>query len=196
MKLSSYERLEGIKLDEETHKYIVNLPSASKLIELLWPFERDKIPPKALEMGIQKGTCVHNGISDYIKGKGVTIESYCLHNKNTHTNALKWLVEVVNGLDIVEKYSEVSMLSFKLGYTGTFDLLYLDREGKWNLVDFKTTRDPHQEKEALQLSLYSLLIKENFGIEVDKFWVINTTNKIKYELKYDKENIEFLLGGN
>lgn len=189
MNLFKYERLSPIKLDEETHKYIINLPSVSSLVEIYWPFMAQDIPPIALKKGIEKGTCVHNLISEYIKTGS---HNQCPHNVSTHISALKWLIEVVNGLDMVEKVSEMSLISFSKGFTGTFDLLYKDSEGQWTLLDFKTTAKTHTEKEGLQLSLYAELVKENFGLEVNNFKVINTTSKIIYNVEYDKEHIKEL----
>lgn len=189
MKLKQYYVEPLVKLNEETHQYyytqtgeIIEGPSITKLIEHLYPFDVSNIPPEALKAGIEKGVCVHNRLSYFIKEN---VFGQCDHKYNnwpikTHTNEFMWIQQRLKQLKCKEIYSEVSLSNGKVN--GTFDLLYLDQNNKWHLVDFKTTAKLHKDKESLQLKFYEKLLCEIFeDIEqIHYFEIYNSKHEQHY----------------
>jgi len=78
-----------LKIIEETHQMVVDLPSTTQLINLLYPFDIDSIPSEFLKMGQDRGICVHKQIEEYILHKK---ESHCPHNIKTHQKQGKLII--------------------------------------------------------------------------------------------------------
>ncbi|AHI54322.1 hypothetical protein SSABA_v1c09230 [Spiroplasma sabaudiense Ar-1343] len=189
MKLKDYYQQPKVILLEEGHQYIntennevINLPSASELISYFYPFNKELVDPEILEAAINKGICVHNNLSQYLRGFE---DHYCEHSLQggtvrTHINEYHWIKNKLNSIKEKEVYSELSLSNGK--FNGTFDLLYLDKNDKWHLVDFKTTSRLNHEKEILQLKLYEILILGLFPevTQIDYFEVYNSRNEAHY----------------
>ncbi|AUF83226.1 hypothetical protein CXP39_00175 [Mesoplasma syrphidae] len=189
MKIKEYYANPLVKLNEATHEYywtatneIIQGPSITKLIEVVYPFNVKDIPIKALKAGIEKGICVHNRLSEYIKNNN---EGTCDHKYNgwpiqTHTREYLWIKENLSNVLPKEIYSEVSLSNGR--YNGTFDLLYLDQNDKWHLVDFKTTARLNKQKEILQLKFYEDLITTAFEDidEIHYYEIYNSKNQEHY----------------
>ncbi|WP_027063471.1 PD-(D/E)XK nuclease family protein [Mesoplasma seiffertii] len=194
MKIKDYYANPLVKLNEATHEYywtatneIIQGPSITKLIEVIYPFKIKDIPADALKAGIEKGVCVHNRLSEYIKAKD---DSKCQHTYNgwpiqTHTKEYLWIKEQLANVSCQEIYSEVSLSNGR--YNGTFDLLYLDHNNKWHLVDFKTTARLNKAKEILQLKFYEQLITDIFEDipEIDYYEIYNSKNQEHYTFDDD-----------
>ncbi|AXK51772.1 PD-(D/E)XK nuclease family protein [Spiroplasma alleghenense] len=206
MKLKEYYQNPKVTIIEETHQYIdvdknqvIEAPSATRLIEYFYPFNANEIDPTILEAAIDKGVCVHGLISQFLKE--VEIDE-CCHAKDgkavrTHLSEYNWIKNKLKYIKAKEIYSEVSISNYKMN--GTFDLLYLDENNKWHLVDFKTTSRLNRLKETLQLKLYELLILELFEDvdQIDYFEVYNSRNEAHYtitqeELYFAQNQIEEL----
>ncbi|QHX36056.1 hypothetical protein STIUS_v1c05020 [Spiroplasma sp. TIUS-1] len=193
MKLNEYYWSPTIELRKHKHQYInvesqipYEIPSVTTLVSLLYPFPETKIDKDILRQAIDKGVCVHDRISEYIK---YDTESKCKHVyynivDKTHQTEYSWLKSQLEQFikinKITEYYSEVSMANDY--YTGTFDLLYKDNDDLWHLVDFKTTTRFYKEKESLQLRLYEKLIIDNFEDvpSIESFTIYNTRHRTQY----------------
>ncbi|WP_338972193.1 PD-(D/E)XK nuclease family protein [Spiroplasma endosymbiont of Panorpa germanica] len=189
MKLKEYYLNPQVILLEENHQYlntktneVINLPSVSELINYFYPFNAELVDQEILQAAISKGVCVHNNLSQYLKG---IEQHYCYHSLQgnairTHVNEYNWIKNKLNKIKEIDVFSELSLSNGK--FNGTFDLLYIDVNKKWHLVDFKTTSKLNPEKEILQLKLYEILILDIFPEvgKVDFFEVFNSRNEAHY----------------
>ncbi|WP_338983098.1 hypothetical protein [Spiroplasma endosymbiont of Othius punctulatus] len=193
MKLIEYYWSPSVELRKHKHQYInvdsqipYNLPSVTTLINLLYPFPASSIDKEVLRRSIDKGTCVHDRISEYIKYESDIKCKHIYDNiiDKTHQTEFSWLKSQIEQFiklnNISEYYSEVSMVNDH--YSGTFDFLYKDVDDLWHLVDFKTTAQLNKEKESLQLRFYEKLIIDNFDdiSEIETYSIFNTRHRVHY----------------
>lgn len=193
MTLIEYYWSPTVELRKHKHQYInvdsqipYDLPSVTTLIDLLYPFPAAEIDKEVLRRAVDKGVCVHDRISEYLKYDSELKCKHIYYNivDKTHQTEYSWLKSQLEQFielnNIAEYYSEVSMANDY--YTGTFDLLYKDNDDLWHLVDFKTTSQFHKEKESLQLRFYEKLILDNFEdvSAIETYSIYNTRHRTKY----------------
>lgn len=119
------------------------------------------------------GLLTHLLIGDYINKKDTdsavlkTYKKEQIELANIYFNSFKKWYETEEISPIV---SEFSMVSKTLGFGGTCDFVFGDKDNKVVLVDFKTTT--HIQKDYfIQMMAYSLLLKEK-DIKVNKIAVL------------------------
>jgi len=105
------------------------------------------------------GTCAHDMIECYIRGQEFDPEPYTYDALDTAKPCFdgfaKWAKQT--NLRLVE--SEVSLVSEKYGYGGTFDALAIDDE--LILGDWKTAKGVYPDN-LIQLAAYKQLWEENY----------------------------------
>ena len=188
-------KLEAIKpnvvFEDEEHKYFLEgeeIPSVTEVIKRVYPISPDA-PQNLLEYGRARGTYVHSWLEDaYMETNTLdTVIDEQLINWEAKDFSFwtklakqgKWeLDRIYKNKDLI--ISEVPIAHTKYKYGGTFDQLFLYGE-KIVLVDFKTSSHlgdnmyNNLDKVKMQLAAYSLILKDEFGIEVDNFEVLHMT---------------------
>lgn len=193
-----------IKIDSETHKYYVDLPSVSKIINLLPKYNKDysEVSEHILKAAQVQGNCLHTRIEFFIENE---FDLGCLCNgydKNIHNNIFNkckehYLKEIVpNLLNKGSIWTEISLMGKY--YTGTFDLAYIDKDNDLVIYDWKTTSQTHWNKVCLQLHCYIQLINYDFNVKykcynpkLDKFKEFKEKEIEQAKQEY-KEIIEIL----
>jgi hypothetical protein len=111
MKIKEYYANPNVMLDEITHRYYwvankknIEGPSVSQLVEYIYPFNAQDIPADALKAGIEKGVCVHNRLSCFIKKYD---DIFCEHTYNgwplkTHNKEYNWIKDNLESLNVKE----------------------------------------------------------------------------------------------
>lgn len=107
--------------------------------------------------------------------------------------------EIKNSREI---YTEIPFsLRLKYGIIhGTLDLLYQTQDGKWVILDYKTSQIsgsevPKKAKEyELQMELYALACCEILGIEPDRAALYFTTPNQTYDFKFQSGDFDVLRG--
>lgn len=180
----------NIKVDELTHKYFIDLPSVSSIINLLPKYQKDysEVSEHILKAAQIQGNCLHKRIEFFIDDE---IDLGCLcygYNQDIHNDIFNkckdhYLKEIVPNLkDKQSIWTEISLMGEY--YTGTFDLAYIDKDNNFVIYDWKTTSQTHWNKVCLQLYCYGILAAKYLG-NVKKEWVKDIKLKC-YNPKLDK----------
>jgi len=111
------------------------------------------------------GTSLHDLAELYILEK-----NYELPDDPIAVHCFEQFVEWWDSLDCEVIWTEKKYTSKKLNVGGCPDLL-IKKDGKYVLVDFKTSKAVYSDM-LIQLSCYAELIKENDGIEIDRAVIV------------------------
>lgn len=171
----------NLTFNEEKHEYRLGdkiLPSVSEIMKAITTFFYKDVPQIALDIACERGKICHQVIFDY---------------------------ELFDDYEIEDKYKEYfeSYLKFKEDYkpeilhqekmltneefAGTIDYICNINNKTW-LLDWKTSRDLHENLIAVQEAGYDQLCAYN-GIKIDKFGAVHL-RKDGYELKEITPNKE------
>ncbi len=147
--------MEDFTYDESTHTYTLDgkvIPSVTQIIEEVIPGGW-----KADDWYLQRGRAVHACAS--LIASGIPFK----HDPRItgQVSALRSFFEIVKP-QVVE--IEKAMGSAAYVFAGTPDL-YGKISGVWSIVDWKGSMDV--ERVGLQLGGYSILVKENRGLEIN-----------------------------
>lgn len=151
--------LGSLKFNEDDHTYVrtdtgESLVSVTQLLALmgLAP-DYSKVRRKVLSAAADRGKEIHREIEEYNRSGliGFTPES-------------QFYVTYVEENGITPVLSECCVADSD--YAGTFDELWRDKDGKYILVDNKTTSSLHDESVSWQLSLYAHALEADYGIAV------------------------------
>ena len=195
------EKEKNIVFDADSHKYYIHdieHQSVTKLIKNYFPFDRQEISLEVAQRSgisqkevlanwndiMENGSYVHDLIDKHLRGVKIS------------EDAFEKIKPVIDYLDIFDDFkvlaSEVKIYSSKYKLAGTIDLIALI-DGKLFLIDWKTNSkkidknisfekalSPFDEfwnnnyyAYSLQLSLYSVILKEEYDIEVYDFFIVH-----------------------
>jgi len=176
--------------DEELKIIRFNFPSVSKLLNLIYPFPINEIPAQYLELGINKGICIHERINEFLEN-GWDIG--CNHNIKTHQKNWENWLKFWNKKDWSEYkiYSEFIFINEKQKYLGIIDFLAIKKdESKILIYEWKTTSELKPENEAFQLKAYKTAIMNEMSY-IDplkcEIWVFNTNKNKEYQINLEQE---------
>ena len=121
-----------------------------------------------------KGTAIHNIIDDlckeYQQTRDVTLDWFDENGYKKWTSE-EWLA-VTKFADFFNEYvddiilSEQKMFSEVLGVSGTVDAVFLFKDGRVALVDYKYT-SVMSDKFSVQTYCYKKMVEETYGIKID-----------------------------
>lgn len=124
------------------------------------------------------GTCIHDALYHYIKDDGKTAVfapfKYIDRANATLAKAIPFLksVGLTPGSAV---YAEETIISEKLGYAGTLDLVGY-YESKLTLIDYKTSKKA-RESMYIQLAAYDKLLQVERGITVEQAIILTLNEK-------------------
>lgn len=175
-----------LRQDKETHKIWCDSISPSKVVNEIFPFDKTAIPEKYLQMGVDKGICVHHQMEVYTPKNEII---GCPHGIKTHTTNFewgkKWWDKFKKKYTLSNIRTEHIMYSPKLDMVGIADLIVEDSLLGTIIVDYKTTKEIHKEKEAIQLYLYGCLLANKWTSYKEFTYIVVNTNVHKaYELTH------------
>ena len=153
--------LPELTFSNEEHIYRLNgveIPSVTKVMELLSANEYRRVDDKTLEGAAYKGTAVHNAIENHIK---FGIDDIDPEYRTYLDGFLDWFS--VTKPKVIG--SEIRTYHRILGYGGTVDLI-ADIDGDISLVDFKTTYKLIEDNCRVQLEAYAQALKSH-GINIE-----------------------------
>lgn len=132
------------------------------------------------------GTSLHDLAELYILEK-----DYELPDDPIAVHCFEQFVEWWDSLDCEVIWTEKKYTSKKLNVGGCPDLL-IKKDGKYVLVDFKTSKAVYSDM-LIQLSCYAELIKENDGIEIDRAVIVRFPKDDDETeiIKFYKEDLAF-----
>ena len=183
-----------IVLEPEHHIYHYKdkkLPSVTQLLRGngLTP-NFDGVNSHVLKYSQEYGTEVHKVIEDYINDK----EESVLYEDELNSFK-KWYNQWVGDSDL-EVITEVK--TEYNGIAGMIDLLY-KKDGKYGLIDWKTTSSEYNEHWRYQLSCYKCMLEKRFGIKIDYLNVVhinkNNYNITEVDIRYWSSVEELLENG-
>lgn len=173
-----------IKFNEEKQEYTLNDKKLMRVTTLLAKHglstDYSKVPDFILNEKANYSKTIHDQISDFFKGKSTDL----------------W-EESSQAIKLIQDQYEV-IATEKIVYNddiaGKFDLLAIDKEGYYILIDIKMTYQLNKNSVAWQLSLYEYLL----GTECRKLKALwfNPQSKLFEWVEVDKiykENIDKLL---
>ena len=162
-----------IEFNKDKHEYKVDgvvLPSVSQIMQPLSQQYYSKIPEKIMEQARNRGSKVHEAIDDYITF-GIFNEEYKLYVQ-------QFVLFMQNqGWTIVGN----ELMFTNNEYCGTLDLLMVDENGDYHVVDIKVTSKINQKLLEVQLYAYKNLV-ETTG-KVIKSCQVLWLQKDKYSFK-------------
>lgn len=150
-------------------KYGSNLPTDEESLRSLLTTE-GLSPYGVRNKGGERGTKVHDDLEKLCAGKNV---------KKTDQNAplLAWWEEKGLKPDMIVA-TETPLFSFKQGYAGTLDLVYVDpSDGKMVLADLKTSKHIVWTQ-FLQLRAYEMAWLENGGQSIDRSIIVQANGEL------------------
>ena len=142
---------------------VLNILNKPALVPWAWKLGRDGIDlRKAQSQAMDIGTLTHSMIEAYLKKEKIDTSEYSETQINTAETAflafLDW--EKRQNLSVVD--TEIQMIHTDLRYGGTADLIAKDSEGKYYLIDFKTSQNGACYPEyRYQISAYKELWDHN-----------------------------------
>jgi hypothetical protein len=162
-----------LRFIKSSHKYFIDgveVPPVSQIIKYnLLDIYKD-IDKKIINIASQRGEFLHLEIENYEKnnilGYSNEFKNYLKIKEKYHINSIK------NELFIIYMNGNVPF------FAGRLDLLY-SRDDKIGILDFKRTRDFHEDRVRLQLNLYKMAFTQSFGIDLNELACIRLREEIK-----------------
>ncbi len=112
----------------------------------------------------QVGTLAHSLIQEHLTGSPVDFGSYTPEQRSLADNAVNAYHAWEKGRTVETEKAEVPMVSEALMYGGTPDW-FGKLDGRWVLLDFKTSRTIYDDH-VFQLSAYwNLLVEQDFQVD-------------------------------
>lgn len=155
----------NLTFDEQTHTYFLGeerIPSVSEIMKPMTQPTMDSVPPWRLEKARDRGTKVHQIISDYILFDIIEVEEDFQPYLNT-------FVSFLLDNDLHPVYSEFMLTNGE--YAGTVDLVLKNDKNDLLLVDIKVTY-AIPKSIGTQLGAYNNLLSYN-GCEVSKSYCLH-----------------------
>ncbi len=212
-KIIDHNKIHNLEFDKINHKYYVNKEeciSVTTKIQKYFPFKKEKISKIVAEKTMSTqyeiedewnllakiGSLTHELIDDYIKGK-------CTDKTNNFIQGALLFLRDNPDFEVIA--SEIQIFSHKYKTAGTIDLIVKDiKTKKIYTIDWKTSQKPISKTEywemgktpfdtipnnkfykySLQLWIYNLILKDEYGIDVWDSYIIHINNNIK--ASYDK----------
>lgn len=181
-----------LKVDKRTHRYYIDAPSVSAIVDRIFPFPKHEIDKDILRKAIKRGQCIHKRAELYIKNK---VDLGCACGIQSHDKQWEWLKKeldnlVVNNPEIERVESELSFLHIEPTYTGTIDLTIYFNNGDVLVIDLKTGRKKY-EAEYCQLSLYKRHI-DSLNKQRANILILNSNSREAYDPTFliDKKDLD------
>jgi hypothetical protein len=124
----------------------------------------DRQPDKIKDAAADLGTRIHAAIDAYIAGNVPELDA---ETTPGFQNFLTWLKGA--GLDIV--MGDTAVVSEQHGYGGRLDSVAVDRDGKYVLLDWKTSNKLREEY-PLQVAAYAQAFYETYGVKIERAIVV------------------------
>lgn len=133
------------------------------------------------EKAAAAGTLAHDAIEAFIKAKGDPEFSHkwgeadpdtLAKAQNAYLQFLSWFSQA----RITITHTETGGVSEKYKFGGTFDGLGKDDQGRWVLLDWKTSGKIYSDM-LLQLAAYSILLEETMGIKTERHYIVRVAKE-------------------
>lgn len=120
------------------------------------------------------GTLIHAILNSHVTKTEVDLSEYSEEEIRTAEESFFRYIEWEKDQEIETIFAEKTLISNDLRYKGVIDF-YCKLNGKYTLVDFKTSKNIY-DGHILQVSSYLTLLKEN-NLPVDQLLIINVGKK-------------------
>lgn len=157
------------------------------------------IPPHILENAARRGKAVHEGIENFLKGGmneplsvGLEFDIYaCMFEK--------WLQERAEIIEVIGV--ETRLVSWELACKGVIDCIGKfknkdDEEEYYAIVDWKTSSSLDEFRTQCQLTLYYMLLREQYPQIADKIQQLRCLQITKYNYRWFRFPIDTKLGAS
>lgn len=175
---------EEITFEESKHIYRLNgiiIPSVTTLMKPLSDTVYDSIGKDVLDKAARKGTAVHSAIETYSNFGIVDIDE---ENKSYFDGYIKFSEE--HSLNTYG--SEIRLYHKELLYAGTADMI-ADVDGKFTLIDFKTSYSVSDMLCGVQLEAYDRALKSHsLDFKIQQKLIVHLKKDGSYQLHYFKIN--------
>lgn len=164
-----------LRFIKDAHKYIVDgyeTISVTQLIKRTNPDLYKDVPKEYLDIAARRGKALHDSI-EYYETSGV--EGFS--NEFRHYLELKKKLEltsIVNELFILICNNKNEPIC-----AGRLDMLYLNKDKKLGIVDFKRTVELYLDNVTLQLNLYRYGFIQTYGVNIDELLVMRLRDDLK-----------------
>lgn len=174
-----------LEFEEKSHIYKLNgeiIPSVSKVMKPLSKALYRDVDEAVLNQAAKRGTAVHNAIENYVL---YGIEDIEPAYRGYFDAFKKWWEE--NNPTVLG--TECKVYHKILRYAGTADML-VSINGKWILVDFKTSATVNRMLTGVQLEAYSKAY-DSHGIHFDSKAILHLQNSGNFKWhEYQSRDIE------
>lgn len=177
----------NLKFDEEKHEYTSNgnvLPSVTEICSPISFEKLDALPKIMLKRASERGTAVHEQISNFIITEEYDLDSMEMECVPYFCAFMNWW-KTYNPTPL---FSELIVGGEELGYAGTCDFV-CEIDGKTVLIDFKTSSTLDKKSLSVQLYGYKKALEYN-GIKIDGTFGLHLKNDGKFsfpEIECDEE---------
>lgn len=139
------------------------------------------------EAAAASGTLAHDAIEWYIKAqsRGHKVEDAALypwpegteptvlkHAQNAYAQFLEWFAQT----SVTIQETETGSMSERYKFGGTLDGLGKDAQGRYVLLDWKTSNAIYPDY-LIQLAAYAILLEENYGIRVERYYIVRVAKE-------------------
>ncbi len=129
------------------------------------------------------GDLIHTIIQSHLLHTEVDISKYDDYDLKTAEDAFYRYLEWENQHTIEDVEIEKRLVSETYRYGGFLDL-YCKVDGKWTIIDIKTSKQINTEQKV-QVSSYEQLVREN-NLKVDRILIINTGKSPESKLQVEE----------
>lgn len=159
-----------IEFIENVHVYLINgviAPSVSEVMKVAMGDTLKHVDKQLLKLKADRGTHLHNAISDYVDGKSI----------DWFYDIDEWArVEFENYKGLMERRGFTPVSSEKMLIVpfkgvpycaGRYDMVVRSADGRLGLIDFKRRSSLERGKHSAQLNLYRVGLKYSYDIDVE-----------------------------
>ncbi|MFT4282915.1 MAG: PD-(D/E)XK nuclease family protein [Candidatus Woesearchaeota archaeon] len=202
--IEKHNKRNDLVFNKKEHKYFVNEEeyiSVTTLISKYFVFDEKKaaefvaaknlVTPKDVlddwEKIRDKGSYIHNLADKYAKGENL---------EDSELDEIGGVIDFFEGEEFDLVASEIIVFSKKHKVAGTVDLI-LTKNNKLFIADYKTNKKPVLKDDyfdkalepfdefgnnkfhiySMQLSMYSVILKEEYGVDIYDFFVVQIGSK-------------------
>ena len=159
-----------VEFIDEVHVYLINgviAPSVSEVMKVAMGDTLKHVDKQLLKMKADRGTKLHNAISDYVDGKSIEWFFETDEWAKVEFENYKGLMERRNFTPVSSE--KMLIVPYKnIPYcAGRYDMIVQDGEGRKGLIDFKRRSVLERGKHSAQLNLYRVGLKYSYDIDIE-----------------------------
>lgn len=183
-------RIKAVTFDEEAHKYFYNGKELHGVTGAIGKLMGKSFPSTdVVKLATMYGSDVHKEVENYFNN-----HDHWFNDSELSTEGAKWIVtelKVFCDSLILDRATSIEcevMVSDFEGTASKVDVVIRTYEGYAYLFDIKTTSHFDRAYCSLQLSVYSRLFEDNYGLKVNSMFVLGTKSQRRFRILQQEDS--------